>query len=130
MRHLLKYIFVALPLSAFAQEGKITVVQDTSIDRVLSLYQKFATEEREVNGFRVQLGASTNRKELMDMKTKFLQLYPDVGTYLEYQQPLFKLRAGNFQTRTDANELLNEINDIFTAAFIVPSKVFVTGVEW
>ena len=130
MKHLFKWLLIFFPVAAFSQEGSVTVVQDTSIDRVLTLYQKFAKEQRAVSGFRVQLGASTNRKELMDMKTRFLQLYPDVGTYLEYQQPLFKLRVGNFITRNDANDFWNEIKEMFSASFIVPSKVYITGVEW
>lgn len=120
-----------LPGSAcFAQEGMITVEQDSSITHVLSLYKIFATEKRQVNGYRVQLASGNSRQTLMDVKAKFLQKYPEMGAYLEYQSPQFKLRVGDFRTRPEADAFVIEARKNFSAAFVVPDKVIVEGVEW
>jgi hypothetical protein len=123
-------ILIIFPLTLVAQPGKITIVQDSGVQKVLSLYRIFATEKRAINGFRIQLGANSNRQLLLDIKAQFLQNYPDMGAYITYQQPQFKLRVGDFRTRTEAKELMEELRANFPTLFIVPDKVFVRSVEW
>ena len=115
---------------SFAQEGNVVVIQDTSITRVLNLYQTFAKEKRQTSGYRIQLATNNSRQALMDMKAKFLQQFPDVNAYLEYQAPQFKLRVGDFRNRSEADEFVNEVRIAFSSAFVVPDKIIVQGVEW
>ena len=114
----------------FAQQGNVKVVQDTSITRVLNLYQTFAKEKRQTNGYRIQLATNNSRQALMDMKAKFLQQFPDVNAYLEYQAPQFKLRVGDFRSRGEAEQFVNDVRIGFSSAFVVPDKIIVQGVEW
>jgi hypothetical protein len=130
MKTILLIVCFLLPLAVFAQEGSITVVQDSGVKRVLKLYQTFARERRAISGYRIQLGSSGNRQVLMDIKAKFLQLYPDVGAYIQYQQPQFKLRVGDFRSRADADAFLEELLFSFSSGFIVPDKIYVQGIPW
>lgn len=66
----------------------------------------------------------------MEIKARFLQKYPETGTYLEYQSPQFKLRVGDFRSRAEADLFVNEVRKSFSAAFVVPDKILVEGVEW
>jgi len=122
--------FSCIAASCLAQQGSVTIVQDTSIDRVLKMYQTFATEKRQINGYRIQLASNNSRQALMDMKAKFLQGYPDMGAYLEYSAPQFKLRVGDFRSRGEAEAFVNELRKVFSSAFVVPDKIIVEGVEW
>ena len=130
MKTILLLFCFLLPFPVFAQEGSITVVQDSGVKRVLKLYQTFARERRAISGYRVQLGSSGNRQVLMDVKAKFLQIYPDVGAYIQYQQPQFKLRVGDFRSRAEADAFLEELLFSFSSGFIVPDKIYVQGIPW
>ena len=130
MKALLLFILPLLPLFLNAQTGEITVVQDTGVQKVMNLYQKFGTEKRAINGYRVQLTSNTNRTLVMDMKSKFMQEYPEVNAYVVYQQPQLKLRVGDFTSRAQATKFMEEIKSGFPTAFIVPDKVFVKGIPW
>ena len=131
MKGILIFSFLLLTVSCFAQEaGQITVVQDSSIDRVLKMYQTFAKEKRQVNGYRIQLASNNNRQTLMDMKARFIQEFPEVNAYLEYQSPQFKLRVGDYRIRGDADAFVIEARKSFSSAFVVPDKIIVEGVEW
>ena len=66
----------------------------------------------------------------MDMKSKFMQEYPEVNAYVVYQQPQLKLRVGDFTSRAQATKFMEEIKSGFPTAFIVPDKVFVKGIPW
>ena len=104
--------------------------QDTSIRHVLNLYQTFAKEKREANGFRIQLASNNSREALMNLKARFMMIYPETDAYLEYQSPQFKLRAGDFRKRSEAETMLEEVRKDFPAAFIVPDKIIIEGVQW
>lgn len=130
MSKLLVYILIFFPLLIHAQNGSITIVQDTGVQKVLRLYQSFATEKRAMSGFRVQLASNSNRTTVMDLKSKFMQQYPEVNAYVVYQQPQLKLRVGDFVSRSAATKFMNDIKGSFPTAFIVPDKVFVKGIPW
>ena len=74
-------------------------------------------------GFRVQVYFGPNRTKANEIKTDFLQLFPNTGAYLVYQQPNFKIRVGDFKTRLEAMKLLKEIQTLYSAAFIVKDEV-------
>jgi hypothetical protein len=124
------FITFLIPVVCVAQEGHITVVQDTSIQHVLNLYQTFAKEKRQVNGYRIQLASNNSRQQLLDLKAKFIQQYPKRTAYVEYSAPQFKLRVGDFKTHGEADMFLTEVKVYFSSAFIVPDKIVIEGVEW
>ncbi|MEO6168746.1 MAG: SPOR domain-containing protein [Chitinophagales bacterium] len=130
MRKLLVFILIFFPLLIQAQTGSITVVQDSGVQKVLKLYQSFATEKRAVSGFRVQLASNSNRTIVMDLKSKFMQQYPEVNAYVVYQQPQFKLRVGDFVSRKEATKFRDDLRASFPTAFTVPDKIFVKGIPW
>lgn len=77
-----------------------------------------------LQGFRVQVVNTNDRKNALDVKTRLLSLFPEESTYLTYHSPYFRVQIGNFRTREDAEELLNEVKRIYpTGVFIVPAKV-------
>ncbi len=129
LKLLLVTVFSINALLAGAQ-GNIIIVQDSSVQRVLTLYKTFESEQRSVNGFRIQLGADNNRQELLNMKAKFMQTFPEYAAYIEYAAPQFKLRVGDFRSRASAEMFLPEIRDYFPNSFMVPDKIMVEGVDW
>ncbi|MCS6990237.1 MAG: SPOR domain-containing protein [Chitinophagales bacterium] len=86
--------------------------------------------ENETFGYRIQLGAASNRNQLMDLKIRFLKLFPDMPNYLEYQPPQFKFRVGDFRSRTEAEIVLEEIRKHFPNAFITMGKIRTSRIEW
>jgi hypothetical protein len=43
--------------------------------------------------------------------------------YMEYEQPYYKVRAGNFTSRGAAERLADRLERTFAGAFVVPSMV-------
>jgi hypothetical protein len=63
---------------------------------------------------------SNDRKKVFAAKAKIYQLYPDLKPYLLYQAPFYKLKVGNFKTKDEAQEILQELlRDFPTGLFIV-----------
>src|SRR5947207_834437 len=130
MRFMTLILLAGISTGVLAQDGQVTIVQDSSINRVLWLYKTFDKEKRQASGFRVQLASNNNRQTLLSTKANFLQQFSSVPAYIEYQPPQFKLRVSDFKTRMDADAFREEIIVSFSSAFVVPDKIILEGVDW
>lgn len=104
----------------------VVIVQDSLIQSLMVQNTLNNEQKKTIAGYRVQIISSTNRKEVLELKTMFEELHPDTKAYFLYQQPYFKLRVGDFQTRINANQFLQVVLKDFDAAFIVPDDIKVS----
>lgn len=78
-----------------------------------------------VSGFRVQVFSSMRIDEAKNSKAQVEALFPSEWFYLEYDSPAYKVRAGNFLTRFDAERFVKQLGEKgYTDAWTVPARVF------
>ena len=122
------FVFLGIALGAKAQQvdssssktRTVLIFKDPRIDylqRIYSIKKNVKGELKKV--FRVQISATTSREAVNKSKSEFASKFPGVPVYLSFEPPTFKLRAGNFATRQDAQSFLREVKDAFPASFIV-----------
>ena len=70
-------------------------------------------------GFRLMVISTNNRDEALAAKTKIYSHFPELKAYLWYQSPYFRVKAGNFMERKDAESYQQRLNIYF------PKGVFV-----
>lgn len=122
--------------SSLAQtRGKIEEIKDPRIDTLMSRRLQIAKPVRgsnntstpaafiSSNGFRVQFFSGSNRADAYNAQARFNRKYPDLRTYIVYLEPNFKVRAGDFRTRMEANKLLEALRPMFTGLFIISEKI-------
>ena len=79
---------------------------------------------RTMKGYRLLVINTSKRNEAIDAKTKVYTYFPDLKAYLVYQTPYFKLKAGNFKTREEAESYKNSMSAIFPkGVFIVHDTI-------
>lgn len=105
---------------ASAQSYKST---DGAVRGLMSKHIALGKARNSMPGYRIQIFFGDKRDEANLVKSDFLKVYPNVGAYLVYQQPNFKIRVGDFKTRLLATEFLNEIQGKFPMAFLVQDNV-------
>ncbi|MGA7303873.1 MAG: SPOR domain-containing protein [Rhodothermales bacterium] len=84
-----------------------------------------------IRGFRVQLFSSLSRSEANDAMQKAITWWEDrtdrkearPPIYMEYEQPYYKVRAGNFKSKAAASKMAGSLSRVFAGAFIVPSLI-------
>ncbi len=101
----------------------VTIEQDTMIRVLMDYTTSVASVKMTTDGYRIQLASSSNRKSVLDMKAQFVAQYPDVKAYLEYHQPTFRLRVGDFESKISAYAFQQEILPFFPDGFIVQDKI-------
>ena len=130
MKAILFSFFLFFATTTFAQSdpdqdsGSVIIHKDPRIDLLVKKQAEINEEttrnsRRSGKGFRLLVVNTNNRQEAIDAKTKLYQLFPELKSYLYYQSPYFKLKAGNFKERKDAEEYQIKLNRIF------PKGVFI-----
>ena len=125
MKNLLTIAFLIISVPLFAQDSTgVTVHKDARIDLLVKKqieYNEIVTRDarRFVQGYRILVMNTNDRKKAIDAKTKIYQEFPDLKAYLEFKAPFFKLKVGNFKDRKEAEDYLTEVQRIF------PSNVYI-----
>lgn len=101
----------------------VRIFADERIERLLEEAYQIHKENQTMRGFRVQLYESPGRTAIFKVQGEFLKKYPEIATYIVYQQPTFKLRAGDFVSRLDATRLWNKIRDSFPSSFVIQDEI-------
>lgn len=112
-----------------AQKGQIKIYQDKRIVDLVNLHIANNEKNKTIPGFRIQIASDTKRDLVLEKKSEFVQQFPNMKIYLTYQQPNFKLRAGNFRSRLEAQKFQQEILTLFNSAFIVKDEIEIAETE-
>ncbi|SMO59669.1 SPOR domain-containing protein [Solitalea koreensis] len=113
--------------------GKAQIIPDTVNHNVEIVadpaIQQLITKRIEINrrppevGFRLQIYSGPKRNEAYSLQVKFALKYPELGSYLSYQAPNYKLRVGDFVSRADAEKIRKLLLQEFDVAFIVSDRL-------
>lgn len=102
------------------------VKQNHKIDHLLHLHRNAMSDQRGIPGYRVHLYMDSGNRARLNTQHEqagFEELYPDQRSYIIYEEPYFKLRAGDFRTRLDARRFLEKIRRNYPAAYIVVDRI-------
>ena len=121
---LVSNLYAALGQEIKADTSNIKIIQDSRIKDLL--LKKTEINEKtggKFSGFRVQIHFGSDRDKSKEVRSKFLEKYPDSATYEIYQQPNFKVRVGDFRTKLEAQHFLKDISFDFPNSFIVADDI-------
>ncbi len=112
-----------------ADTGSVVVNKDARIEllikKQIQINEETTRDRRRAGpGFRIQVISTTDRTKAIAAKTKIYQVYPELKPYFLYQSPYYRLKVGNFKTRTEAEEYLPTLSREFPGtAFIVKDTI-------
>jgi hypothetical protein len=125
------FILLSVSTQTFAQQvhGKVEVVKDPLVDTLIA--KRFEMNKGiggvgpafSSYGYRVQVFSGSNRKDAYNAQAKLQDQYPELRTYIIYNEPNFKVRAGDFRTRLEAQKLMQELQPSFSSLFIISEKI-------
>ena len=99
----------------------ITVVQDKRLPKLLDTY--IETQPEGVPGYRVQVFFTDKKAVALDIKTSFKEKFRDYDAKVDYAEPYYKVLAGAFRTKLQAEKLLNMVKGAFPGSFVVNSNI-------
>ena len=118
--------------------GQLNIMQDPALDTLMNRYI-LANEIQEqkngysgIEGFRIQIYNSSDRNAKVEsgkIRQEFINQfpesqYPELITYQLFAEPAwYKIRVGNFRSRTEATRLYLIISKKFPNADLVPDII-------
>lgn len=78
-----------------------------------------------VRGFRVQIYAGSDRSNAFSEQARFRNMYKDMDTYINYDEPNYRVKVGDFRSRSEANNFMNLLRQQFKNVFVFSENVFV-----
>ena len=118
-----------------AGEGFIKITCDPKIKELVGLLSPELSEDKEntilANGFRIQVFMSndgkTARKESSEKRTLIKGLFPEIAVYEDFVAPNWKLLAGDFLTKEEADvfkqKMLKAIPQLGKEMYVVQNKI-------
>ena len=128
-------ICVLLQVAAFSQQnstGYVKVIQDPLVDSLLYQYQELRLKIMEnpdhkfIPGYRIQfffdsgLNSSDRAREARDA---FMLLFPEIPAYISWKAPNYRVRAGDFRTKLEAEKLLQMIIIDYPTAWVTKDEI-------
>ncbi len=106
--------------------GSLEIKQDPKVASLLFKKVEVNKAKASQQGYRIQIMSATgaNSRDKANMaKAEFLTKFNDIEIYIVYQAPYFKVRLGDFRTKLDAFNYLQNILEVYPHAFVVSDKV-------
>lgn len=110
-------------LFLFLSRGSTQTVSFTERPGITDMLERHIflnQQNKTMEGWRVQILATTDRMEMERTRQNFQFAYPEITVTWVHEKPWYKLRAGAFATKLDAIHLQNVLKPSYPGAY--PTK--------
>ncbi|TYP88839.1 sporulation related protein [Sphingobacterium allocomposti] len=141
---ILGFLLVGLIQTGRAQSGVVEVQKDSLISllqefraenginpttaRMVSLGSKAVDKKNakrvKVRGFRVQIFSGSSRNEAYAVQARFQNSYKDFGCYVTYEEPNYRVKVGDFRSRSEATSFMRELRSQYSNVFVFTEDVW------
>lgn len=107
----LKCLFAAIMLqwSVSVRAQEVQINEDPKITQLLRSWVNNNRTTPHIDGWRVQVMASTDRQQVEDGRLRFKTYYPEVPADWIHEKPYYKLRVGAFRSRLEAMAFIAQL---------------------
>lgn len=97
----------------------IEINYDDGIKELMEKFQKINMLNNGIKGYSVQIYLGDNRAEAQSVKYNFMKTFPNIKS-IQYERvtPNWKVKAGRFRTKIEAEKLKNMIKSKFPNCFV------------
>lgn len=123
----LLFILMLAIVSNAQNSGSLNLNQDSKIDALIQKQKELYSIDSSSNGYRIHIFMEIGNEALKQaeaMKRNFEAAFPDIPVYLTYAEPYFRLRAGDFRNRVEAEKCLRRIKPQFREAFVTSDIIY------
>ena len=136
MKIIILSVGILFTVQSFAQDtawkktdsNSIIIHKDPRVDLLIKKQAQVneeATREgrKSGKGYRLMVISTSSRDEAIAAKTKIYTYFPELKAYLWHQSPYYKLKAGNFKDRKEAEEYQKKLNIYFPKGVFIMNDI-------
>lgn len=126
------FIFLLIRVNTvFAQDqdvtdGKTEIIQDSRVDLLVNKHIQINQTLNTMDGFRIQVfseSGNNSKTRAQSVQSDFQSRFPDIGVYLTFKSPNYRVRIGDFRTKLDVQRFLMALTGDYPNAFIVADQI-------
>jgi len=131
---LLSAVLILNTTDGFAQDSissesnSVVVHKDPRIDLLINkqaqINEETSRDSRKTGkGYRLMIISTNKRDEAIAAKTKIYTYFPELKAYLWHQSPYYKVKAGNFKDRKEAEAYQQKMNAYFPKGVFIMNDI-------
>jgi hypothetical protein len=101
--------------------------KSASVDKELAtILQTINQQNKAVKfmpGFRIQIYVGNIRSEADGAKAYVYRNFPDMSPYITFSQPTYRVKIGDFMTKSEAEQVLSSIKQQYPTSVIIADKI-------
>ncbi len=114
MRYAILFFFLFNCLELL--NGQVIIIEESGVRMLMGQYESQGKTEDFINGWRIKLVSTTDRRKLESTRYLFRRKYPDKVFSQSHENPYYSLKVGAFETRLDLEPLLALFKEDFPDA--------------
>jgi hypothetical protein len=105
--------------------GRVTIVMDPGVEDNYYKDLMYNQKNSGIKGYRIRIftGSGNAFEDAKKARSRFLSLYDNIGAYIEYDAPDYKVYVGDCRTKSEVLKLLEKIKPEFGNAFSVTHDI-------
>ncbi len=109
-----------------AGQGNISIVQSSNIKKIVNTHVEGVALRKGIPGYRIQIYSGSSRSArsgALQLISSFRNDFKNVEPHLVYNEPNFKVRVGDFRTKSEALKFMEKLIKTHNSAFIVKDYI-------
>lgn len=99
------------------------LVESPEITSLMERWKTYNLEHQELTGYRIQILATIDRRQMESARNRFENHYPDFPIHTTHNDPYFQLKTGAFLTMQKAQAFLKMLQKDYPAAIPVTDEI-------
>jgi hypothetical protein len=116
------FLVTALMLVAISHSDA-QIKEEPQITSLMNRWVTYNLEHQETRGWRIQIMASVDRRQMESARRVFEKRYPEYPVIFVHNEPYFHLKVGAFTTMQRAQAFLNKMQEDYPQAIPVTDNL-------
>lgn len=103
--------------------AQVTITEEPNIERLMNSYVSSSRSSEYVQGWRIQVITTNDRRKMETARSKCASLYPQFEPVWKHVSPYYQVQIGAYRTKLELQSFLLELKEDFPNAIPVQDKI-------
>ncbi len=119
-----KLIFISFAMFCLSFQSHSQILEQATVTDLMERWKLYNVgNNKEVRGFRVQILATTDRRQMETVQREYERRYPDYPVHFAHNEPYWYLKTGAFLTSQKAQAFMKKMAKEYPASLIVMDMI-------
>lgn len=117
------FIILFLLILFKTSSAQVKIVEQGNISRLMSSYISQSKSTEVIQGWRIQLITTNDRRKMEAAREKCAELFPELKAEWKHVSPYYQVRIGAYRTKLELQSFLLQLKDDFPNAIPVMDQI-------